>query len=117
MRNTILRNLEAIEVHIRRAKPPEVCRIEVVNLRLIKLCKEGCGLTHRVRNCGKTAAHLKLGRSSREWIYQESTRHEMRSCGLKRTDLQGRNEEGDKGKGNSPGPAIMGAVGRTETDI
>ena len=38
----------------------------------------------------------------------------MRSCGLKRTNLQGRNEEGDKGKGNSPGPAIMGVVGKIE---
>ena len=39
----------------------------------------------------------------------------MSSYRLKRTDLKGRNEEGDKGKGNSPRPAIMGVVGRIET--
>ena len=30
--------------------------------------------------------------------------------------MQRRNEERDKGKGNSPGPVIMGAVGRTATE-
>ena len=33
----------------------------------------------------------------------------------KGTDIQRRNEKGDKGKGNSPRPAIMGVVGRIET--
>ena len=38
----------------------------------------------------------------------------MRSRDLKRTNSQGRNEEGDKGKGNSSRSVIMGAVRRTE---
>ena len=55
-----------MEVHIRRAGTLEVCGVKVVNLRLIKMRKEGCGLTHGVRNHGKTAAHLKLRRDSRQ---------------------------------------------------
>ena len=67
MKNTILGNSEALEVYIGRPKTQEVCRIEVINLRLIKMSKEGCGLTHRVWNCGRTAAHLKLRRGSTKW--------------------------------------------------
>ena len=59
-------NPEAMEVHIRRARTLEVCRIEVVNLRLIKMHKKGYGLTHEVWNRGRTAAHLKLRRDSRQ---------------------------------------------------
>ena len=29
--------------------------------------------------------------------------------------MEKKNEGGDKGKGNSPGPVMMGAVGRTKT--
>ena len=67
MRSTILGNSEAMEVYIGRPRTPEVCRIKVINLKLIKTSKEGCSLTHRVWNCGKIAAHLKLRKGSREW--------------------------------------------------
>ena len=66
VRNAILGNLEAMEVHIRRAETPEVYGIKVVNLRLIKTCKKGCGLTYRVWNHGRTTAHLKLRSDSRQ---------------------------------------------------
>ena len=48
MRSTILKNSKAIEVYIGRPRTPKVCKIEVINLRLIKTNKEGYGLTHRV---------------------------------------------------------------------
>ena len=67
MRSIILRNFEAIKVNIGRPRTPEIHRIVVINLRLIKMSKEGCGLTHRVWNCGKTTAHLKLKRGSENW--------------------------------------------------
>ena len=67
MRSTILRNSKAMEVYIGRPKIPKVYKIKVINLRLIKMSNEGCGLTHRVRNCGRTAAHLKLRRGSGKW--------------------------------------------------
>ena len=66
MRNAILGNLKAMEVHIGRARNPEVCRIEVVNLGLIEMREEGYDLTHRVRNHGRTAAHLELRKDSRQ---------------------------------------------------
>ena len=66
VRNAILGNLEAMEVHIRKVGTPEVCKIEVVNLRLIKTCEKGCSLTHRVWNRGRTAAHLELRMDSRQ---------------------------------------------------
>ena len=115
VRNTILKDSEAMKIYKRRPGTPELCRVEVIDLGLVKMCKKCCSFTYRILNGGRTATHLKLRMSNREWTYQESIRHEMRSYGLKRTDLQGRNEEGDKGKGNSLGPAIMGVVGRIET--
>ena len=48
MGNTIFGNSEAMEIYIGRSKTPKVCKIKVINLRLIKTSKEGCGLTHRV---------------------------------------------------------------------
>ena len=87
VRNTILKDLEAMEIYIRRPKTPEICRARVINLGLVKIGKKGCNFTHRIRKSGRTTTHLKLRMSSWEWTYQESIRHEMRSCGLKRTDL------------------------------
>ena len=87
VRNTILRDSEAMEIYIRRPRTPELCRAEVIDLGLVKMGKKGCNFTHRIRKSGRTATHLKLRRSSWEWTYPESIRHEMRSCGLKRTDL------------------------------
>ena len=69
MRNTILENFKAIKVYIGRPRTLEVYGIKVINLKLIKMSKEGCDLTHRVQNYGKTAAHLKLRRGSRKWTY------------------------------------------------
>ena len=66
MRNAILGNPKAMEVHIEKARNPEVCRIEVVNLGLIEMREEGYGLTHRVRNHGRITAHLELRRDSRQ---------------------------------------------------
>ena len=63
MGSTILRNSEAMGVYIGRPRTPEVYKIKVINLRLIKTSKEGYGLTHRVRNCGRIAAHLKSRRA------------------------------------------------------
>ena len=48
VRSTILKNSKAMEVNIGRPRTPEVRRIEVINLMLIKTSKEGCGLTYRV---------------------------------------------------------------------
>ena len=79
MRSTILGNSEAMKVYIGRPRTPEVYRIEVINLRLIKMSKKGCGLTHRVWNCARTAAHLKLIRGSRERTCQENMKHDVRS--------------------------------------
>ena len=66
MRSTILGNPKTMEVYIGRPRTPKICRIEVINLRLIKACKEGYDLTHRIWNCGRTVAHLELGGDSRE---------------------------------------------------
>jgi len=88
MRSTILGNSKAMKVYIRRPRTPEVCRIKVINLRLIKTSKEGCGLTHRVQNCGRTAAHLKLRRSSGKWTYQENMKHGVRNYEIRRTNSQ-----------------------------
>ena len=84
MRNTMLKNSKAMEVYIGRPRNQEICRIEFINLRLIEVCKEGCSLTHRVRNGGKTTAYLKLGRGSGKWTYQESIKRDMRNHDLRR---------------------------------
>ena len=55
-----------MEVYIGKLRTLEIYMIEVINLRLIKACKEGRGLTHRIWNCGKIATHLKLKRDSRK---------------------------------------------------
>ena len=67
VRNTIPRNSKVMKVDIGRPRTLEVRDIEVINLRLIKTSKKGCGLTHRVWNCGRTTAHLKLRRGSENW--------------------------------------------------
>ena len=88
MGSTILRNSKAMEVYIGRPKTPKVYKIKFINLRLIKTSKEGYDLTHRVRNCGRTATHLKPRRGSRKWTYQENTKHGMRNHELRRTSSQ-----------------------------
>ena len=98
MKSTILGNFEAMEIYIGRLGTPKICRIEFIDLRLIKAYEEGCGLTHRIWNDGKTAAHLKLRRGSRKRTYEESIKCEMRNRDLRRKNSQGRNEEGNKGK-------------------
>ena len=99
VRNTILRDLEAMEIYIRRSITPELCRATVINLGLVKMGEKGYSFTYRIRNGGRTTANLKLRRSDREWTYQESTKYEMRGRDLKRTNSpKKKNEEGDKGK-------------------
>ena len=88
MRSTILGNFEAMELYIGRPRTPEVCRIRVINLRLIKTSKNGGDLIHRVRNCGRTAAHLKPIRGSGKWTYQENMKHGMRNHELRRMSSQ-----------------------------
>ena len=65
MRRTILKNPEAMKVNIGRPKTLEVREIKFINLRLIKASEEGCGLTYKVWNYGRTAACLKLRRGSK----------------------------------------------------
>ena len=78
VRNTILSDSEAMEIYKKRSRTPELCRVKVINLGLVKTGKKCCSFTHKIRS-GRIAAHLKLRRNSREWTYQESTRHEMGS--------------------------------------
>ena len=85
---TILGNSKAMEVYIGRPKTPKVYKIKFINLRLIKTSKEGYGLTHRVRNCGRTATNLKPRRGSGKWTYQENMKHGMRNHELRRTSSQ-----------------------------
>jgi len=49
-----------MKINIERSNALEVCRVKVINLSLVKSGKEGRGLTHRIRNGGKTTANLKL---------------------------------------------------------
>ena len=88
MGSTILGNSEAMKVYIGRPRTLKVYRIKVINLRLIKKSKEGYNLTHRVRNCGRTATHLKPRRGSGKWTYQENMKHGMRNHELRRTSSQ-----------------------------
>jgi len=67
--NTILRNSEAIKIHVRRTKSPEVCRAKVINLGLIKAGEEGYSFIRRVWDDGRIGAYLKLGRGSGKWTY------------------------------------------------
>ena len=67
--NTILGDSEAMKIHVRKPRSPEVCRAKVINLRLIKAGEEGCSFIRRVWDGGRTAAHLKLGRGSGKWTY------------------------------------------------
>ena len=87
VRNVILRDSKAMKIYEMRPRTPELCKVEVINLGLVKTGKKCYSFTHRIRNGGRIAAYLKLRRSSREWTYQESTRHEIRSCGLKKDRL------------------------------
>ena len=98
LRSTILGDSEAMEIHIRRPRAPEMYRIKFVDLRLIKAYKKGCNLTHKVQDGSKIAAYLKLRRGSGKRTYQESIKDEMRNQGLRRTSSRGRNIEGNKGK-------------------
>ena len=62
VRNTILKDSEAIKIHLRRPRSPKFCRAKVINLRLIKAGEKGYSFIRRVRDGGRTAAHLKLGK-------------------------------------------------------
>ena len=78
VRNTVLRDSEAMEVCIRRPRAPEICRTQVIDLGLIKAGEEGCSFLHRIKNGGRTAAHFELKGCRRKSTYQrkkKSTRH------------------------------------------
>ena len=57
--DALLRNPEAIKVNVRSSNTPEVRRVKVIGLGLVKSSKEGSSLTHRVRNGSRTTANLK----------------------------------------------------------
>ena len=119
VRNAVLRDSEAMEICIKRPKAPEICRTQVIDLRLIKAGEEGCSFMRRVKNGDRTAAHFKLRGRRRKRTYQESTRHETRNLKKKKEVRQIHREEKErnKGKDSSPRSVIMGVVGRTETGI
>ena len=71
VRNAVIGDSEAMEICIRRPRAPEICRTQVIDLRLIKAGEEGCSLLHRIRNGGKTAAHFKLRGCRRKRTYQK----------------------------------------------
>ena len=64
--NTILGYSEAMKIHVKMPRSPEVYRAKVINLRLIKAGEEGCSFIRRVWDGGRTAAHLKLERGKWE---------------------------------------------------
>ena len=67
--NTILGNLEAIKIHVRRTRSPEICRAKVINFWLIKAGEKGCSIIRKVWNGDRTAAYLKQRRGSGKWTY------------------------------------------------
>ena len=118
MRNAVLGDSEAMEIRIRRPRASEICRTQIIDLRLIKAGEEGCNFIRRVWNGDRIAAHFKLRRHCRKWTCQESTRHEIRNLRKKKkkeTNPRGRNEEKNKEKESSPEAVTMGDVGRIDT--
>ena len=118
MRNAILGDSEAMEICIRRTRAPEICRTQIIDLRLIKVGEEGCSFIRRVWNGDRTTVHFKLRRHRKKWTCQESIRPEIRNLGKKKkreTNPRGRNEERNKEKESSPGVVTMGAMGRIDT--
>ena len=94
MRNAVLGDLEAMEIRIERPRAPEICRTQIIDLRLIKAGEECCSFIRRVRNGDRIAAHFKLRRHHKKWTCQESTRHEIRNLGKKkRRERQTHGEE------------------------
>ena len=69
VRNTVLRDSEAIEVCIRRPRAPEICKTQVIDLGLIKASKEGCNFLHGIRNGDRTTAHFELKGFHRKRTY------------------------------------------------
>ena len=59
MGDTLVRDLEAMKFNIENSGTPEFYRIKVISLGLVESGKEGSGLTHRVRNGGRTTTNLK----------------------------------------------------------
>lgn len=64
MWNALPRNLEAMTINVGSSSTPKVCRIKVVDLRLVKLSEESSRLSREVEDCGRIVAFLKSrGRS------------------------------------------------------
>ena len=72
VRNIVLGDSEAMKIYIRRPRALEICRTQVIDLRLIKAGKEGCSFLHRIRNGGRIAAHFKLRGCRRRRTYQKA---------------------------------------------
>ena len=51
--STLPRNPEAVEINISRTNTPEVHRIKIINLGLVKAGEESRSLAHRIWNCSK----------------------------------------------------------------
>ena len=62
--DTLLKYPESMKINIRRLSTPEVQRVEVVGLSLVKAGEESNSVTHNVKNGGRTTTNLKSkGRS------------------------------------------------------
>ena len=62
MGKALIGNPEAMEINIRRPSTPEVYRIKIVDLRLVKASEESRNLACGIGNCSRAAAYLKLRR-------------------------------------------------------
>ena len=60
MGKALLGNPNATEINIRRPSTPEVRRIKIVDLRLVKAGEESRSLTREIGNYNRVAAYLKL---------------------------------------------------------
>ena len=60
MGKALLGNLKAMKINIRRPSTPEVRRIKIVDLRLVKAGEESRSLTRGIGNCNRVAAYLRL---------------------------------------------------------
>ena len=93
VRNTVLRDSEAMEVCIRRPRAPEICRTQVIDLGLIKAGKEGCSFLHMIKNGGRTAAHFELKGCRRKSTYQRK----KKAQGIRRATFSKKKKKKKKG--------------------
>ena len=65
MKDALPKNPKAMKINLKGSNTLEICRIKIISLRLVKSNVEGNSLACWIRNCGRTAAVLKL----RGWSY------------------------------------------------